>query len=118
MEFIKLSRPNQIEIARGDSDTYEVGIVINGEEYAPVEGDAVRFAMRRGDMDLNRTRYLYPPILIKEIPIDTMQLSFDPKDTENLPFGNYVYDIEIAFADGKVKTFIKESPFIIAREVY
>lgn len=108
MRYIKLSRPNQIELPRGDSETYDVGIVINGEEYTPAEGDAVRFALRKEK---------YHPIMVKEIPISTMQLHFEPEDTKNLPFGKYVYDMQITFADGSVKTFIKTAPFIITEEV-
>lgn len=117
MEYIKLSRNNQINLTRGDSETYEIGIVINGEEYTPVTGDSVRFAMRKGDMDYSQSRYIYPPILIKDIPIDTMQLTFAPEDTKNLPFGNYVYDVQITFENGDTKTFIKDAPFVIEREV-
>lgn len=117
MRYVKLSKPNQISMPRGDSDSYEVGIVVNGEEYTPTTGDKVRFAMRRPDMDANKTRYLYPPLIVKEIPTDTMLLTFLPEDTKPLPFGRYVYDMEITFADGDVRTFVKESPFIIEREV-
>lgn len=117
MEFVKLYGNNQIRIVRGDSEIFQVEIIINGEAYTPQEGDAVRFAARRPEMDAHKTRYIYQPFLVKDIPIDTLQLHIDPEDTKDLPFGKYVYDLQITFADGSVKTFVKPSPFIVTEEV-
>lgn len=110
MEYIKLLGPNHIELVRGDSEIFEVEIAINGEVYTPVTGDEVRFAMRK---DISRNS----PVLVKEVPIDTMQLTFEPEDTKNLAFGRYRYDMQITFADGSVKTFVKDAPFDLTREV-
>lgn len=119
MRYIKLSRPNQIELPRGDSETYDVGIVVNGEEYTPVEGDSIRFALKRAALAPDKSRYIDDsPLLVKTIPIDTMQLVFEPADTKPFPFGVYEYDMEITFSDGRVKTFIESSPFILKREVH
>ena len=109
MVYIKGLGRQPIEITRGDSEIYQVGIVINGEEYTPQAGDVIRFAMRKNA--LGRV------LLEKIVPIDTMQLVFDPEDTKWLPFGRYKYDMQVTFADGKVKTFVKASPFIIGEEV-
>lgn len=117
MEYIRLARPNQIELTRGDSETFEVEIAINGEIYTPVTGDEIRFAMREESAIPSRGNYFCAPALIKDVPIDTMQLTFEPKDTKHLPFGNYRYDMKITFADGDVKTFVKDAPFILTREV-
>lgn len=108
MVCIKGSNRQPIEITRGDSEIFQVSIEINGEEYIPQEGDVVSFAMRK-----NFGRVL----LQKEVPISTMQLVLDPEDTKYLPFGRYKYDMQITFADGRVKTFVKPSPFIIGEEV-
>lgn len=109
MLYINGSNRVPIEIVRGDTELFQVGITVNGEDYTPVDGDVVRFAMKRKG-------YRYP-LIEKEIPHDTMQLRIDPEDTKGLPFGNYVYDMQITFADGTVKTFVRESPFIIGEEV-
>lgn len=46
-------------------------------------------------------------LIHKKIPNDTLILYLEPKDTKKLAFGNYVYDIEITFANGDVDTFIR-----------
>lgn len=109
MLLINGSNRVPIEIVRGDSELFQVGISVNGEDYTPVTGDVIRFAMKRKE-----SRY---PLIEKEIPHDTMQLHIDPDDTNGLPFGTYVYDMQITFADGTVKTFVRQSPFIIGEEV-
>ena len=41
------------------------------------------------------------PLVVKDIPSDTMLLVLEPEDTKTLPFGKYVYDIQITYADGR-----------------
>lgn len=116
MVYIKGLGRQPIEMTRGDSETFQIGIVINGEEYTPQEGDKVRFALRPYTRSL--FRHLSAPLMVKDVPINTMKLVFEPEDTKWLPFGKYKYDIQIVFADGKVKTFVRPSPFILGDEVY
>lgn len=78
----------------------QVEILIDDEPYTPVNGDKVRFALKQS--------YSSSKVLIrKNIPIDTLVLHLVPSDTKKLAFGNYVYDIEITFANGDVDTFIR-----------
>lgn len=115
MQYIKGSNRQPIEMTRGDSEVFQISITNNGSIYHPQTGDVVRFAMRR-----KRLPYIvYPPAILieKEIPHDTMQLVFEPEDTKGLPIGRYVYDMKITFADGRVKTFVRLSPFILKEEV-
>lgn len=51
------------------------------------------------------------------IPTSTMILHLDPEDTKDLGFGEYVYDVELTFANGDVDTFINNAKFILAPEV-
>ena len=46
-----------------------------------------------------------------------MLLEIAPEDTEPLPFGRYVYDIELTTADGTVDTFISKAIINICEEV-
>lgn len=80
------------------------------EPYIPVEGDTVRFALKRKYTDSES-------LIRKNIPISTMLLRLDSIDTKELDvIRQYVYDIEIDFADGRVDTFIK-GIFILTNEV-
>ena len=45
-------------------------------------------------------------ILDKDISINDCILHLEPQDTKRLKFGEYVYDIQITFANGDVNTFI------------
>lgn len=79
--------------------------------YIPMNGDRIRFAMKNDYNDET-------PLLIKEIPIDTMILTLNPEDTKHLPFGKYVYDIELTKATGEVDTFITKAILKLTEEVH
>ena len=102
-----------IRLTRGDTFKTVVGMKWKGtgEDYTPVEGDVVRFALKRSVYDHGE------PIIEKTIPHDTMLLQLQPSDTKQLSFGSYVYDIEITFANGDVDTFIQEAKFELLPEV-
>lgn len=90
-----------IVLTRGDTFVANIGIKnANGTPYIPQQGDTVRFAMKKDYSDAS-------PILEKDIPIETMQLSLEPGDTKSLSFRSYVYDIQLTTKDGVVCTFIK-----------
>ena len=79
--------------------------------YTPVEGDSVRFAMKSSYEDTE-------PVLVKNIPIGTLKLVIEPDDTKKLPFGQYVYDVQITKASGEVDTFITKARLKLTEEVY
>lgn len=100
-----------ITLTRGD--TFIADILItdkDGNQYIPVEGDKVRFAMKASYSDLK-------PLLIKDIPIETLTLIIEPKDTAYLNFGKYVYDVQLTKATGEVDTFITKAKIYITEEV-
>lgn len=109
--MIKITN-NKIEMTRGDSLVANVEITKDGEAYTPVEGDYIRFAMSKeykGDKK-------YVLVLSREIPYDTLILELYPEDTGELAYGEYNYDIEITYSDGRVDTFIS-STITLTKEV-
>lgn len=107
-----------IYLTRGDSLTLEIGVQINKKTYVPVEGDTIKFALKRDKFKTDKSAYLdNEPLIEKEVSIDTMTLELDAADTASLAFGNYVYDLQITFSNGKVDTFINNAKFIILPEV-
>ena len=101
-----------ITLTRGD--TFMALITITDSEnnpYMPVEGDSIRFAMKATYADEE-------PLMIKDIPIDTMKLILEPEDTKKLAFGKYVYDIQLTKATGEVDTFITKAKINLTEEVY
>ena len=100
-----------IQMTRGDTLKALVGMKIQGgEEYRPVEGDVVRFAMKKKYSDEEE-------LISKVIPNDTLMLHLEPQDTKELEFGKYVYDIQITYANGDVDTFIDRAVFELTEEV-
>lgn len=108
-----------IKLTRGDTLVIQLQLKLKttGEEYTPQEGDAVRFGLK-SRLNASRTSYIErEPLIEKSISIDDMLLRLDPEDTKNLPFGDYRYDIEVTFSDGKVDTVINDAPFVLLPEV-
>lgn len=110
---------NAIQLTRGDTFNAEIKLYQGQHEYVPVEGDVIRFAVKGPAMKAGREDYMdAEPVLLKVIDHETMTLEIEPNDTKGLAFKEYVYDLEITFADGTIDTFITASPFIITPEVH
>lgn len=103
---------NSITLTRGDSfyTTVTMKNKETGESYTPQEGDVIRFGLKQNIKDTSC-------LIEKTIPNDTLMLHLEPGDTANLPFGKYVYDMELTFANGDVDTFINNESFVLAPEV-
>ena len=110
--MFEVTSKNKIRLTRGDSfyATVSMRHKLTGQKYVPVEGDSIRFALKKTYSDAT-------PIITKTIPTDTLLLELSPQDTENMAFGEYVYDIELTKADGDVDTFIAEAVFELLPEV-
>lgn len=107
-------RINNTTIFLTRGDTLIIGINLedaDGNEYVPCEQDKIRFALKEKYTDEE-------PLIIKEIPYDTMTLRLESKDTKKLKMPqDYVYDIQITMSDGTVDTFITKGRLRITEEV-
>lgn len=100
-----------ITLTRGDTLKANLEILDSeGNTYTPSEGDTIRFAMKKSYSDSEC-------LITKVIPNDTLMLSLAPSDTKELPFGSYVYDIELTYESGAVDTFIDRATFRLTEEV-
>ena len=113
-------KDNIVQMTRGDTLVAHLEITTStGETYTPQEGDSIRFALKHARMNSSRTKFEDDqPVLIVNIPIDTMTLEIASEDTKGLAFGEYVYDVELTTADGAVDTFIAEAKLILRPEVH
>lgn len=101
-----------ITLTRGDTFIATINICNpDGSPYIPVTGDKVRFAMKNNYKETE-------PVLVKDIPIDTLILTIEPDDTKNLTFGKFVYDIQLTKNTGEVDTFITKATLQLTEEVY
>ena len=101
-----------IEMTRGDSLTVQIGINnADGTPYVPSQGDSIRFALKKDYSDRN-------PVILKTVDVEDLLLKLLPSDTKRLPYGDYVYDVELTQEDGTVDTFIARAHLRITEEVY
>ena len=112
-------RNNNIWLTRGDTMKLDIELYDGDSPYVPATGDSIRFAVKPAKMDLGKTAYVATsPVINVSIDTSTMELSLSHADTASLPFGNYVYDIELSKTDGTVDTFIAEKSFVLMPEVH
>lgn len=107
-------KKTSITLTRGDTFKAQISITDkDGNPYEMQEGDVVRFAMKKDYSDPD-TQVL----INKVVPSDTLILTLEPEDTKELPFGTYVYDIQLTTAAGEVDTFITKASLTLTEEVY
>ena len=103
-------------VTRGDDAYLDLEIrqqIFPYEIYNLNEGDSVLLTVRRSkDLDVDDSN----PILI-QLPLVDGKFHIVPENTESLDFGNYIYDIQLTFADGIVNTIIGPNVFRILPEV-
>lgn len=100
-----------ISLTRGDTLYARVKVQnVDDDDVELSVGDSVRFALKE-DYDSPEA------LLTIDIPYDTMILRIAPEDTKDLPFGDYVYDVEITFENGDVDTIIPRKIFHLLEEV-
>lgn len=109
-----------ITMVRGDTLRTTVEVFQGDAPYVFQDGDSLRFAVKKKIYKGSQYTELVEdtPLINKDIPTDTLLLELDPEDTKDLPFGTYLYDIELTMADGTVDTFIKEAKFKLTTEVH
>ena len=107
--MVKVEGTN-IYMTRGDTATINLSIKDKDKnEYELGEGDVVVFSAKREVEDKNYV--IQKTFVDKEIVIES-------EDTKLLPFGEYVYDVQLTFVDGKVATVVTPSKLILEVEVH
>ena len=100
---------NSKELTRGDTGMYSVSLYDgDGVQYIPSEGEVLTFYLMKKNCD-----DLTEAILVKDIPVDTMQLELEPSDTADLDVGTYHYRIRIRDLAGHEWTVVKSQLKII-----
>ena len=100
---------NNIVIIRGDSAAFSIGVSdTNGTPVELADGDVLTFTLRRTP---------WSPTIVLQKTITDGTLTINPSDTQDMPFGLYVYDVELKQADGYVDTVIPPHKFLLMEEV-
>lgn len=103
---------NLIMMTRSDTLIVKINIKdSDGNDYVPESTDTLRFALKKNYNDED-------VLIYKEIPIDTLTLRLDSRDTANLEQpATYYYDIQLTYGDGIVSTIIANAMLKITEEV-
>ena len=120
--MLTIDKAQNITLRRGDTLTLTVALKQitppvppatqpTIEDYTPVEGDVIRFAVSKGYKAMPG----YKLILSKVIPHDTLTFTCTSEET-TINYDIYNYDVEITHSDGCVDTFIS-AKLTIAGEV-
>lgn len=107
-------------MVRGDSEDIRITMRQNiGTDESPVfervpfvEGDKVEMTVRKFAED--DTKFIHKTVT--EFGDGEAFIRINPEDTEAMGFGEYVYDVQITFADGRVKTPVHDCPFTLMKE--
>ena len=103
-------------ITRGDDAYLDLEIRQQSFPYDIYEfdnGDSAILSVRKSrDENLNDEN----PILL-QIPLEEGKFHIQSKDTASLDFGNYVYDVQVTFSDGRINTIVGPNTFRILPEV-
>ena len=103
---------NIITLTRGDYAELDISVSNrDGTPHILTEGETLTLSVKRKTADLT-------PIFQKVLKQgDELVFVFLPKDTKDLSFGTYKYDVEFNTADGKPDTIITPHDFIVGEEV-
>lgn len=114
MEITKLSEKKiNMSMVKGDTASFNVAVEIDGVDTPLVAGDTVYFTVKKSTTATTK-------ILQKTITSFTngeAVITLAAADTSTLQVGSYVYDIQINFVSGDVKTIVEPSEFELTGEV-
>lgn len=100
---------NNISLIRGDSGAFAISVTeTDGNAVALTDGDVLTFTLRRTPRS---------PTIVLQKTITDGTLTINPSDTQDMPFGSYVYDVELKRADGYTDTIIPPHEFLLLEEV-
>lgn len=98
-----------ISITRGDTGVFSLDVKTASGTAYDYSQDTVLFTVKKTVFDST-------PLIQKQV-IYEENITILPTDTSNLPYGTYVYDVQLTTAGGVVDTIITPSKFIIGEEV-
>lgn len=100
---------NNIAMIRGDSGIFKIDVIdVAGNAVALDDNDVLTFTLRRATRS---------PTIVLQKTIADGTLTINPSDTQDMPFGSYVYDVELKRADGYTDTIIPPHEFLLLEEV-
>ena len=107
-------RGNEMTMTRGDSESITISVVNeDGTKNLLEVGDTIYFTVKK---NINTDEKIMQKV-ITHFTNNVAIIEIEPIDTDNLDFGDYVYDVQLTKSDGKVMTIITPNRFTIGGEV-
>ena len=107
MAGIKIKGRNIVH-TRGDTAILRLTLEIEGHPFVLREGDSAIFSVKK---NLKDKEY----VLQKEL--DGQNVVFRHSDTQDLPYGNYWYDIQVKLKEGQVVTAVGPAQYQLTADV-
>lgn len=109
---------NQANISMIRGDTFAFSVTMKDEKTKDiipfVNGDQLYFTVKQSGYE----KHKLIGKVIKEFESNgSAIIRINPKDTKDIPFGSYVYDVELIAKNGNVNTIVPCSQFTIKMEV-
>jgi hypothetical protein len=80
----------------------------DGKPYIAADTDNILFTVKK---DVNLSEFIF------QKKVYNNQINIEPQDTKDLPYGKYVYDVQLTTAAGYVDTIITPHAFSVLGEV-
>lgn len=85
--MVKIDEKMGITLTRGDSASFTLTIEDAEEQTYDFSNDVVKFGVKRSPFDKD--------CILEKTFDEEGKITFTPADTENLEFGDYLYDVEV-----------------------
>lgn len=107
--MLKVNCDGCITLTRGDTAHLIVTLTTEtGQTYDMISGDELQFSVKQS---------VYDEGFVFQKISDTNEITIQSTDTSGLPFGDYVYDVQLVTAAGETYTVIQCTVFTVAKEV-
>ena len=93
---------------RGDTAILRLKLEIGGHPFVLREGDSAIFSVKK---NLKDSEYVF------QRKLDVQDIVFRQSDTQDLPYGNYWYDIQVKLKEGQVITAVGPAQYQLTADV-
>lgn len=109
--MLYIGSDGSVRLTRGDTARISVTVTneVTGEPYVISDTDTVTMTIKKNYKDTEH--------FVQKILHGSSMFKLEHSDTENLPFGKYIFDIQLETSDGDVYTVIEPTTFELTKEV-
>lgn len=99
---------NNVKMVRGDTGRIELSLTLDDGTVVEPDAYSAVFSLKKNIDDV--------AVIIKKAFVDG-EISFDHNDTNNLPYGTYVYDVQVELIEDNSVHTIGYHSFVVLADV-